>query len=146
MGVWFACQGTVTCRDTKKSRAAVKRLFDAFSADDFTLKLRPCKRDKTFEVIVCGAMHCGLLTVNRIEARWKALGPFVTAPQPIEMSVDDDPRDAWIGNDEDAIYAAKRQKLVQGIWQRIKQLSAGEVGFLQGLIQRTTFPVAAPDE
>jgi hypothetical protein len=122
MGVWYGVQGSVKCRDSRRSRKVLAELTDGLGEIEAEVEDHP---DKTFTVTLNGGMHCSYSTASDIDDRITALGQFAVEVGYFETDCEDQKGDLWVGKPAD-VEKAIRAALVREARDALKKLTAEE--------------------
>jgi hypothetical protein len=122
MGVWYGVQGSVKCRDTRRSRKVLAELTDGLGEIEVEVEDHD---DKTFTVEINGGMYCSYGTSSDVDDKIAALGPFAVAVGYFETLCEDEKGDLWVGKPAD-VEKAIRVALVRDAREALKKLTAEE--------------------
>ena len=122
MGVWYGVQGSVKCRDSRRSRKVLAELTDGLGEIEAEVEDHD---DKTFTVTLNGGMYCSYGTASDVDDKITALGPFAVEVGYFETNCEDEKGDLWVGKKAD-VEKAIRAALVREARDALKKLTAEE--------------------
>jgi hypothetical protein len=122
MGVWYGVQGSVKCRDSRRSRKVLAELTDGLGEIEAEVEDHD---DKTFTVTLNGGMHCSYGTASDIDDKITALGPFAVEVGYFETDCEDQKSDLWVGKPAN-VEKSIRSALVRDARNALKKLTAEE--------------------
>jgi len=122
MGVWYGVQGSVKCRDSRRSRKVLAELTDGLGEIEVEVEDHD---DKTFTVTLNGGMYCSYSTASDVDDKITALGPFAVEVGHFETDCEDQKSDLWVGKKAD-VEKAIRLALVLEAREALKKLTAEE--------------------
>jgi len=135
MGVWYGVQGSVKCRDSRRSRKVLTELTDGLGEIEVEVEDHD---DKTFTVNLNGGMHCSYSTAADVDDKITALGPFAIEVGYFETICEDEKGDLWVGKKAD-VEKAIREALVREARDALKKLTAKEAEVLLAEAQTPHF-------
>jgi len=135
MGVWYGVQGSVKCRDSRRSRKVLAELTDGLREIEVEVEDHD---DKTFTVTLNGGMHCSYSTAADVDDKITALGAFAVEVGYFETICEDEKGDLWVGKKSD-VEKAIREALVHEARDALKKHTAKEAEILLAEAQTPHF-------
>ena len=126
MGVWYAVEGEMRVKDTKKTRELLEQLEEDASTE-MNVGVEE-HDDKTMTVSICGGQQCSYSTCECIDNALIAFGPYLADKSKavcFRTNLDDEEGEVWVGS-EKAVKKGQRAALVDEAREAIRKLTPKE--------------------